>query len=182
MNVETKRLPLEPHPCRCATRTLGDEVCALDVRFGQIETWQAVPAQVRFCADSRHLPPAAVRPGKRLNPDWRYSTTARHEETASPCHRLFAMFWPAMSQPASFLAIRSNTPARPAAILDARPAQFDPEHDLFDLNLPGRKQEVLTDHSGDANAPTLAGSECRRTRSIRQLPRQTRKLHFACGA
>ncbi len=40
----------------------------------------------------------------------------------------------------TFLVIGSNTLARPAAILDARPAQFDAEHDLFDLNPPGRKQ------------------------------------------
>jgi integrase len=40
----------------------------------------------------------------------------------------------------AFLMIGANTLARPAAILDARPAQFDPEHDLFDLNPPGRKQ------------------------------------------
>jgi hypothetical protein len=40
----------------------------------------------------------------------------------------------------TFLIIGSNTLARPAAILDARPAQFDAEHDLFDLNPPGRKQ------------------------------------------
>ena len=40
----------------------------------------------------------------------------------------------------TFLLICCNTLARPAAVLDARPAQFDSEHHLLNLNPPGRKQ------------------------------------------
>lgn len=39
-----------------------------------------------------------------------------------------------------FLLIASNTLARPAAILDLRPAQFDNVHCLLDLNPPDRAQ------------------------------------------
>jgi len=39
-----------------------------------------------------------------------------------------------------FLLIASNTLARPAAILDPRPAQFDNVHSLLDLNPPDRAQ------------------------------------------
>lgn len=39
-----------------------------------------------------------------------------------------------------FLLIASNTLARPAAILDLRPAQFDQAHGLLDLNPPDRDQ------------------------------------------
>jgi integrase len=39
-----------------------------------------------------------------------------------------------------FLLIAANTLARPAAILDLGPAQFDEAHDLLDLNPPGRTQ------------------------------------------
>ncbi len=40
----------------------------------------------------------------------------------------------------TFLVIAANTLARPAATLDLRPAQFDEEHKLLDLNPPGRVQ------------------------------------------
>lgn len=39
-----------------------------------------------------------------------------------------------------FLLIAANTLARPAAILDLGPAQFDATHGLLDLNPPGRTQ------------------------------------------
>ena len=40
----------------------------------------------------------------------------------------------------TFLLIASNTLARPAAILDVGPSQFDEAHGLLDLNPPGRPQ------------------------------------------
>src|SRR5487761_654290 len=40
----------------------------------------------------------------------------------------------------TFLLIAANTLARPAAILDLGPAQFDDAHGLLDLNPPGRTQ------------------------------------------
>jgi hypothetical protein len=40
----------------------------------------------------------------------------------------------------TFLLIGANTLARPAAILDLRPSQFDDAHRLLDLNPPGRTQ------------------------------------------
>ena len=40
----------------------------------------------------------------------------------------------------TFLLIAANTLARPAAILDLQPAQFDADHCLLDLNPPGRVQ------------------------------------------
>jgi len=40
----------------------------------------------------------------------------------------------------AFLVMGANTLARPKAILDTRPLQFDAEHDLLDLNRPGREQ------------------------------------------
>ena len=40
----------------------------------------------------------------------------------------------------AFLMIAANTLARPAAILDLRPEQFDEAHSLLNLNPPGRQQ------------------------------------------
>jgi integrase len=40
----------------------------------------------------------------------------------------------------TFLLIGAHTLARPAAILDLRPSQFDDAHRLLDLNPPGRTQ------------------------------------------
>src|SRR5665213_877805 len=40
----------------------------------------------------------------------------------------------------TFLLVAANTMARPAAILDLTPSQFDADHRLLDLNPPGRTQ------------------------------------------